>query len=545
MPGIFQRSSGPKASSNSHRRESQRSAPWDYPTVSNDSTSREKHAQTLPTHNSPRNGNEKSKIFNGIQPEGESGRRGFHPFKFLKICWKSASYASKVVNLLWPVVPAAIAVRYAKPDAHLTIFILNYIAMVPCANLVGFAGQELARKLPKVFGVLLETTLGSVVEIVLFMVLLNTNQFQVIRAAILGSILATLLLCLGMCFFIGGMRRDEQKFHEAVSEVGSGLLLTAGLGLSVPVAFHTALVNGTLTTVEELDHKVVMISRIASIMLMVAYAIYVWFQMHTHHGLYDDLFENDEMIDEDRHKDLRKAKYVFYLLGPTSMVWAGEMSRSGILRIKLHINRANIPQAYIHGMYHRPCSINRTRNHHRHRSRRANPPHSKPSPSSHTPFTTDTNPHPQVEEYHVSDAFMGLILVPIVEKAAEHLTAMDEAWDNQMNFALSHVLGATIQTALFNAPLTIIVAWGLHKPMDLNFELFDMVMLILAILVVGNFLRDGKSNYLEGALCVLVYMIIAVAAFYYPNPKEGESASGSEEVETAHKRMLVGMLGLS
>jgi len=103
---------------------------------------------------------------------------------------------------------------------------------------------------------------------------------------------------------------------------------------------------------------------------------------------------------------------------------------------------------------------------------------------------------------------MGLILVPIVEKAAEHLTAMDEAWDNQMNFALSHVLGATIQTALFNAPLTIIVAWGLHKPMDLNFELFDMVMLILAILVVGNFLRDGKSNYLEGALCVLVYMII-------------------------------------
>ncbi|KAG4428380.1 hypothetical protein IFR05_016140, partial [Cadophora sp. M221] len=320
MPGIFQR--GPKASTtstrNDHhsRRESQRSAPWDYPTVSNDSTSREKQGGILPTHNNnstqTRNpNNEKSRVFNGIQPEGESGRRGIHPFKFLKICWNSASYASKVVNLLWPVVPAAIAVRYAKHDAHLTIFILNYIAMVPCANLVGFAGQELARKLPKVFGVLLETTLGSVVEIVLFMVLLTKDQFQVIRAAILGSILATLLLCLGACFFIGGMKRDEQKFHEAVSEVGSGLLLTAGLGLSVPVAFHTALVGSELVGPEQLDHKVVMISRIASILLMVAYAIYVWFQMHTHHGLYDDLFENDEMIDEDRHKDLRKAKLTF------------------------------------------------------------------------------------------------------------------------------------------------------------------------------------------------------------------------------------------
>ena len=59
---------------------------------------------------------------------------------------------SKFVNILWPFVPAAIAVRFAKSDAHFTIFALNYIAMVPTANLIGFAGQELARKLPKVIG---------------------------------------------------------------------------------------------------------------------------------------------------------------------------------------------------------------------------------------------------------------------------------------------------------------------------------------------------------------------------------------------------------
>ena len=56
------------------------------------------------------------------------------------------------VNILWPFVPAAIAVRYTHKDAHVWIFALNYIAMVPTANLIGFAGQELARKLPKVFG---------------------------------------------------------------------------------------------------------------------------------------------------------------------------------------------------------------------------------------------------------------------------------------------------------------------------------------------------------------------------------------------------------
>jgi Ca2+:H+ antiporter len=102
--------------------------------------------------------------------------------------------------------------------------------MVPCANLLGFAGQELARKLPHVFGVILETTFGSVVELVLLIILVRKGEafVPVIKAAILGSILANLLLCLGLCFFIGGLQREEQTFHEAVSEVGSNLMLVAG-----------------------------------------------------------------------------------------------------------------------------------------------------------------------------------------------------------------------------------------------------------------------------------------------------------------------------
>lgn len=101
--------------------------------------------------------------------------------------------------------------------------------MIPAANLLGFAGQELARKLPKVLGVLIETTFGSVVEIILFMILISQGEANVpiIKAAILGSILANLLLCLGLCFIAGGMKRDEQVFHEAISEVGSGLMLVA------------------------------------------------------------------------------------------------------------------------------------------------------------------------------------------------------------------------------------------------------------------------------------------------------------------------------
>lgn len=108
-----------------------------------------------------------------------------------------------------------------------------------------------------------------------------------------------------------------------------------------------------------------------------------------------------------------------------------------------------------------------------------------------------------VVEAGIPDQFLGLIMLPLVEKAAEHLTAIDEAWDGQINFALFHCIGPSIQTALFNAPLVVVVGWAMGKDMDLNFEIFMIVLLVLSIVVVGNFLRDGESNYLEGSLLVV------------------------------------------
>jgi calcium/proton exchanger cax len=189
-----------------------------------------------------------------------------------------------IVNVLWPFVPAAIVMRFARPDLHVWVFTLNYIAMVPTANLLGFAGGELARKLPRVYGILFETSLTSIVEVILFMVLIKTdsggNLISVIQAAILGSILANLLLCLGMCFFFGGMRRDEQILHEAVSEVGSGLLLVAGFGLLIPSAFYATL-EGTTTpegplTPDKLESDTRIISRATAIILLCAYLMYVF-----------------------------------------------------------------------------------------------------------------------------------------------------------------------------------------------------------------------------------------------------------------------------
>ncbi|PBP28925.1 Ca2+/H+ antiporter [Diplocarpon rosae] len=407
----------------------------------------------LPRHNT----NKSPGKTTGIQPAGESGRSGIHLVKFLRICWRSTSRASRICNIFWPVVPAAIAVKYSQPDLGLAIFILNYVAMIPCANLIGFAGQELARKLHKVFGVLLETTLGSVVEIVMFTVLLKTNQFAVIQAAILGSVMATQLLCLGMCFVVGGLRHNELTFNEVVGEVGSDLLLTAlkcisGFGLIVPAAFYTAVSTNGRTSEEDVSDKVLRISRITSILLIFAYAVYTYFQIRTHESIYDAIFEEDEQMNHAHEEEHQEAKQKLTFT-------------ECILALVIAITLVTVIAI---SLVEKIDFIVHTRG--------------------------------------VSDSFIGLILVPLVEKFAEHLGAIDEAWDNQMNMALAHVLGATIQTSLFNGPLAVLVGWGLNKRMDLNFDLFNIIVLILAILVVGNFLRDQKSNYLEGSLCVVVYV---------------------------------------
>jgi Ca2+:H+ antiporter len=261
--------------------------------------------------------------------------------------------------------------------------------MVPAANLLGFAGQEFARKMPKVAGIIIETTLGSVVEIVLFMVLIakdngtgsgHGSKIAVIQAAILGSILTNLLLCLGCCFLAGGIKHKKQKFHPIISEVGSGLILVAGFALLIPSAFFSSLIGSTGPegegyTETKLRSDTVNISHGVSIVLMVAFLIFMLYNCVSHDTIFAEVLEADEEADRDRHKDLRKDK-----LTMTECMVAILIALTFISLIAVFLVE-EIEFVVAHG---------------------------------------------------IPDNFLGLILVPLVEKAAEHLTAIDEAYDNQI-----------------------------------------------------------------------------------------------------------------
>jgi len=117
---------------------------------------------------------------------------------------------------------------------------------------------------------------------------------------------------------------------------------------------------------------------------------------------------------------------------------------------------------------------------------------------------------------HISKGFVGLILLPIVGNAAEHVTAVTVSVKNKITLSLGVAVGSSIQIALFVIPFTVILGWILGKPLTLLFDPFESIVLFLAVLTVNYVVQDGKSNWLEGMILMCLYAIIAVTFWYYP-----------------------------
>ncbi|OUM69216.1 hypothetical protein PIROE2DRAFT_38438, partial [Piromyces sp. E2] len=115
------------------------------------------------------------------------------------------------------------------------------------------------------------------------------------------------------------------------------------------------------------------------------------------------------------------------------------------------------------------------------------------------------------QNWNMSPSFVGLILLPIVGNAAEHLTAVTVALKNKMDLAIGVALGSSMQIALMVIPFLVIVGWIINVELTLVFSLFETVVIFVSVLIVNQLIDDGKSNWLEGAMLISAYCIIAIA----------------------------------
>jgi Ca2+:H+ antiporter len=121
---------------------------------------------------------------------------------------------------------------------------------------------------------------------------------------------------------------------------------------------------------------------------------------------------------------------------------------------------------------------------------------------------------PAAKAAGMNQIFVGVILVAIIGNAVEHFSAISFAVKDQMDVTLGIALGGSQQMALFVAPVLVFASYLTAKPMDLNFNLFEVGAVMMSVLTINFVAADGESHWMEGVLLVGVYLILAIA-FYF------------------------------
>jgi Ca2+:H+ antiporter len=182
------------------------------------------------------------------------------------------------INWLLVFIPVAIGLEVFAPERYLLVFIASSLAILPLAELMGRATEQLAARLGEGVGGLLNASFGNAAEVIIALVALRAGLYDVVKASIAGSIIGNILLVLGAAMLAGGWGRSEQHFNPAGARSQATMLTLAAIALIVPAAFQTAVG----TTVAGLDRLSIAIS----IVLLLVYALYLAFTLVTHSALF-------------------------------------------------------------------------------------------------------------------------------------------------------------------------------------------------------------------------------------------------------------------
>ncbi|KAK6538054.1 hypothetical protein TWF694_010944 [Orbilia ellipsospora] len=367
-----------------------------------------------------------------------------------------AVLTSNYVNVLLVFVPLGIVAGILE-WAPLTVFTLNFLAIVPLAALLSYATEEISLYVGQTLGGLLNATFGNAVELIVSIVALQKNEIRIVQASMLGSILSNILLVLGCCFLFGGMKYKEQTFNSTVASTMSSLMAVAAGSLIIPAALYNSF-NNNIDPIKNPEQyhqhteSILLLSRGASIVLLILYVLYLFFQLKTHTDLFSA--ENEEEEQE----------------APTLSVWS-----AGLVLVIVTLMVAICAEYLVDSI----DSIVATTN--------------------------------------ISKTFIGLILLPIVGNAAEHVTAVVVATKNKMDLAIGVAIGSSLQIAILVTPFLVVLGWIMGREMSLFFQTFETTVFFVSVLITNYLIQDGKSNYLEGAMLLGIYSIIALSFYVYPD----------------------------
>lgn len=115
-----------------------------------------------------------------------------------------------------------------------------------------------------------------------------------------------------------------------------------------------------------------------------------------------------------------------------------------------------------------------------------------------------------------SQAFIGLIILPIAGNCAELFTATIVAARGNFDLAIGVSVGSSVQISLLVTPLVVLAGWAMKREMTMYFGLFEIVALFATTFLVNSLILSSRTNALEGSILCACYFIMGVGAYLFP-----------------------------
>ena len=119
-----------------------------------------------------------------------------------------------------------------------------------------------------------------------------------------------------------------------------------------------------------------------------------------------------------------------------------------------------------------------------------------------------------IKKFGFGELFVGAIVVGIVGNAAEHSGAIILARRGKIDLSIGIAAGSGTQVALFVVPTLVISGILMGRSFTLVFTIFELIAVFLAAIILNLIVHDGKSNWFEGVMLTVVYIIIAIGFFF-------------------------------
>ncbi|KAG1754298.1 calcium proton exchanger [Suillus lakei] len=375
-------------------------------------------------------------------------------------------------NILLVFIPLSFISHHMDWDAGL-IFLFSFMAIVPLAKLLGEATDQLSVKLGETMSGLLNASFGNAVEIIVGVAALLNGQLRIVQTSMLGSILSNILLVLGCSFLAGGLYHDQGIFGATGAQASASLMTLSCITLVIPAAYASTTNAGMQEYCGDPDEcptaGLLFISRGTAILLLGVYCAYLWFQACSNILFLHCTHSNVQL------KTLPKFPLPPVEQSSQETIATEETEpRMGTAAAGVALLSVTVVIAFC--AEYLVASIEET-----------------------------------ATRYSIPEAFIGVVLLPIVGNAAEHVTSVWMAMKNKYELTITICVGSSIQIACLVVPLLVIVGWIVGQPLTLHFHNFETIVLFVSVFLVNLLIMDGKSNYMEGLMLLTLYLVIALA----------------------------------